>query len=223
MNIEYDFIRDILMQDQVIWERFKYMYWWKKYFCYMFTLDRIGDSFREEYRKRMSREFHRAMQKGELSRDTFTELEWQKIRVLTNNANDEAILPVPDSMVRVFAPFIPRFIKRRILEALSENEAFFSRSRVITRKKAEAKIQAIRSSAPFRLGFCLTFPFRYCVHLFAQIRHFGLLKGIRRTRGARILFYRDSNPVTELALLQDSAALKLGVLLLLPFGHSFRK
>ena len=223
MNIEYDFIRDILMQDQAIWERFKYMYWWKKYFCYMFTLDRIGDTFHEEYRKRMSREFHRAMQKGELSRDTFTELEWQKIRVLTNNANDEALLPVPDSMVRVFAPFIPRFIKRRILEALSENEAFFSRSRVITRKKAEAKIQVIRSSAPFRLGFCLTFPFRCCVHLFAQIRHYGLLKGIRRTRGAKILFYRDSNPVAELALLQDSAALKLGVLLLLPFGHSSRK
>ena len=30
MNVEYDHIRDILMKDEEIWERFKYMYSVKK-------------------------------------------------------------------------------------------------------------------------------------------------------------------------------------------------
>lgn len=121
MNIEYDFILDILMQDQILWDRFKYMYWWKKYFNYMFTLDRIDDCFKEEYKQRMRREFRRAMQKGELCRNVFTELEWQKIKNLIHNANEEALLPIPDEWVRIFAPFVPRFIKRWILDILNRN------------------------------------------------------------------------------------------------------
>lgn len=223
MNIEYDFIRDILMRDPAIWNRFKYMYWWKKYFNYMFTLDRIDDCFKEEYKQRMRREFRRAMQKGELCRSVFTELEWQKIKNLIHNANEEAILPIPDEWVRIFAPFVPRFIKKWILDALSQNDPFYSRSRVISKRDAELKIREIRASVPFKLGFCLTLPPRICVHLAAQIRRFGLRKGISRTRKAEILYYRDRNPVTELALLQSSAALKLGILLWMPFHHSEKR
>ena len=75
INIEYDYIRDFLMEDREVWERFKYMYTWKKFHNYLFTINRIGEEFRPEYVQRMSAEFKRAKQQGEFTRDMFTELE----------------------------------------------------------------------------------------------------------------------------------------------------
>ena len=43
MNIEHDYIRALLMRDREVWEKFKYVYWYKKYMNYMFTFQRIGD------------------------------------------------------------------------------------------------------------------------------------------------------------------------------------
>ena len=73
INIEYDYIRDFLMEDREVWERFKYMYTWKKFHNYLFTINRIGEEFRPEYVQRMSAEFKRAKQQGEFTRDMFTE------------------------------------------------------------------------------------------------------------------------------------------------------
>lgn len=82
MNIEYDHIRDIFMQHPDLWERFKYMYWYKKYYSYDFTMKRIGDEFRDEYVQRISKEFKHAMDKGELSPDVFTVKGWHDINLL---------------------------------------------------------------------------------------------------------------------------------------------
>lgn len=82
VNVEYDFIRDILMQDQGIWERFKYMYTWKKFHNYLFTINRIDDQFRKDYIQRMGVEFKRAQQLGEFTKDMFTDLEWKKLKLI---------------------------------------------------------------------------------------------------------------------------------------------
>ena len=82
INIEYDYIRDFLMEDREVWERFKYMYTWKKFHNYLFTINRIGEEFRPEYVQRMSAEFKRAKQQGEFTRDMFTELEWKKMTLI---------------------------------------------------------------------------------------------------------------------------------------------
>lgn len=119
MNVEYDWIRDILMQDRILWERFQYMYWWKKYFNYMFTLGRIGEQYKKEYLYRMRMEFKRAMQKGELSPEVFTELEWRKIQMLIQNADGfyEALRSA--KVMRKLLPYIPQGVKRMILKVLS--------------------------------------------------------------------------------------------------------
>lgn len=78
-NIEYDYIREILMRDPEIWEKFKYMYSLKKFHNYNFTLTRIGDEFKREYIERISREFRRAKDQGELCESVFTKLEWAKL------------------------------------------------------------------------------------------------------------------------------------------------
>lgn len=119
MNIEYDWIRDILMQDREVWERFQYMYWWKKYFNYMFTFGRIGDQYKKEYLYRMRMEFKRAMQKGELSPDVFTELEWRKIQSLIQNADGFYEALHSAKVMRKLLPYIPQWVKRMILKVLS--------------------------------------------------------------------------------------------------------
>lgn len=82
INIEYDFIRNILMQDREIWERFKQMYWWKKFHNYLFTISRIGKGFKYEYIQRMSSEFKRALQQEEYTKETFTPIEWGKLSLI---------------------------------------------------------------------------------------------------------------------------------------------
>lgn len=45
-NVEYDYIKDIIMRDEQLWERFKSMYNWKKFQNCMFTINRIGEQFK---------------------------------------------------------------------------------------------------------------------------------------------------------------------------------
>lgn len=119
MNIEYDFIRNLLMEDREIWERFKYMYWWLKYHNYMFTFSRIGNQYKKEYLERMQQEYKRAMQRGELSQDVFTELEWKKIHSLINNAEGFYGALRSAKIMRKIVPFIPASMKRMILKVIS--------------------------------------------------------------------------------------------------------
>ena len=87
-NIEYAFIRNLLVQDKDIWERFKYIYTWKMFHNYLFTIDRISEEFRVEYVRKISKEFKEAMQRGELKKDVFTALEWKKITMILENPEE---------------------------------------------------------------------------------------------------------------------------------------
>lgn len=120
MNIEYDFIRDILMRDREVWERFRYMYWWKKYFNYIFTLNRIGEQYKKEYLQRMQQEFKRAMQRGELSQEVFTDLEWKKIQSLIHNADGFYSALRSAKWMRRLVPYIPQWAKRLIMKIIAQ-------------------------------------------------------------------------------------------------------
>lgn len=85
MNIEYDHIRDILMRDPDLWERFRPMYWFKKYHNYMGTLNRIGEEYKEEYVMRFAAELSWALKRGELVREPFTAASWRNIRRMTED------------------------------------------------------------------------------------------------------------------------------------------
>ena len=63
---EFDFIREILARDSVIWNQFKYAYWRAKYYGYMMRLNRIAASLRPEYIRRMQAEFRQGIQAGEI-------------------------------------------------------------------------------------------------------------------------------------------------------------
>lgn len=122
MNIEYDFIRDILMSDREIWERFKYMYWWIKYHNYMFTYDRIDAKYKKEYLGRMRMEYKRAMQKGELSRDVFSDLEWKKLESLIESADGFYDALRSASLFRKLVPYVPEWAKRLVFKVMSRRK-----------------------------------------------------------------------------------------------------
>ena len=62
-----------------MWERFKYVYWRKKYSNYVFTLNRIGNECKKEYVDCISKEFKRAEQLGELRQDAFPVTQWSGV------------------------------------------------------------------------------------------------------------------------------------------------
>ena len=82
VNVEYDYIREILTEHPQVWERFKYVYWRKKYSNYVFTLNRIGNEYKKEYVDCISKEFKRAEQLGELRQDAFPVTQWSGVQFL---------------------------------------------------------------------------------------------------------------------------------------------
>lgn len=122
MNVEYDFIRDLLMEDQALWEKFQYMYWWAKYRNYQFTYGRIDDRFKPEYLARMRQEFKRALQLGQLREEDFEPGEWNNIRTSFAAASGPVARIKRLWIVRKLLPYIPQNAKYtavRLLKSLT--------------------------------------------------------------------------------------------------------
>ena len=119
MNVEYDYIRDLLMRDRALWERFQYMYWWKKYHNYLFTYGRIDDSYKAEYMSRMQQEYKRAMQLGQLSPEVFPKDEWNAVRNLVNQSTSLNHKLRSFGLARKLSPYLPHPVKRFIIASLN--------------------------------------------------------------------------------------------------------
>lgn len=126
VNVEYDFIRDILMKDPVVWDRFKHMYSWKKFHNYLFTINRIATQYRYEYIQRMSVEFKRAYQLGEFTQEIFTATEWGKLSM---------VMDKPDIFYMTYA-----------LE--SEEETTIHRES----DKIKGELECIKNSTTYKVG-----------------------------------------------------------------------
>ena len=90
MNIEYDYIRDIFMkkENRELWEILKSYYNVKRFYNYMFTLDRISDEFKKEYVDRISAEFRRSEELGELDYSLFSLKSSEKLRLLIKQPSE---------------------------------------------------------------------------------------------------------------------------------------
>lgn len=85
MNVEYDYIEDMLRKDPDLWERFKAMFWLKRFGNYTFTLSRIDSSFIPEYCERIREDFLRARDLGELDQTVFSEKQWGELQAIFAN------------------------------------------------------------------------------------------------------------------------------------------
>lgn len=84
INVEYDHIRDILMQYPEIWERFKTYYTLKRFHNSVATLRRISNEFKRDYVERFSKEMKRAKALGEMDEELFTAAERDNLHLLIN-------------------------------------------------------------------------------------------------------------------------------------------
>jgi hypothetical protein len=138
INREYDFIRDILMRDRAVWEKFQYIYWFKKYHNYMGTLWRIGEEYRHEYVLRFGEELRRAMSRGELKKEVFSKAAWNNILSLTEDSEEYYL-------TRVYPQTMNQKVFERMTELATEN------------RKLKAEIAKIRQSEAFRIGKRIVF------------------------------------------------------------------
>lgn len=118
MNVEFDYIRDLLMEDAQIWDRFQGMYWWLKYRNYWFTYDRIDESYKEEYMTRFRREMKRAMQLDQLRKEDFDSREWKDLQkmVMLSDGLVSRVAALP--LVKKIAPWIPGSVKQMAVKLL---------------------------------------------------------------------------------------------------------
>jgi glycosyltransferase involved in cell wall biosynthesis len=138
MNREYDFIRSILVKDKEIWERFKYIYWLKKYNNYMGTLWRIAEEYRHDYLLRICEELRRAESRGELKKEVFTKAARNNIKSMTED-------PEKYYLTRVY----PQTINQKVFEKMTELET--------ENRKLKEEIKELRQSESFRIGKKITF------------------------------------------------------------------
>lgn len=138
MNIEYDHIRDILMEHPELWERFKGMYWYKKYNNYIGTIRRIGMEYRREFVERFSAEFKRGLEKKELDPSVFSVAAWKKIQV---------VVAEPDTFYKVWvvAGVTERKLNKKIMQLERKNQ------------KLSNELAMIKSSKSYRIGRILLF------------------------------------------------------------------
>ena len=140
MNVEYDHIRELLVRDKEVWERFRPMYWLKKYNNYMGTIKRIGEEYKREYVHRFSEEFKRGLELGELDESVFTKISWDNIQFITKDPNGFY-------MKKVATPVKVRRLQKKV-EKLEKQNA-----------KLKNDIKIIKGSRSYRLGwFLLTIP-----------------------------------------------------------------
>ena len=113
VNIEFDRLRDRLMEDPDCWEKFKYSYWQRKYRCYQRQYQNAPSAVRKEFGERMGREFKRAMQLGQLREADFSSRDWLRIRRMISQSDSLIVKIRWCPLARKAMSALPEWCKRR--------------------------------------------------------------------------------------------------------------
>lgn len=87
MSEEYDYIEDLIKRDPVLWERFKYMCWRKRYDNYNATLNRIDPAFVPEFVQHVKTELERAQRADELEVSVYSEKQWSDMMLILRDSD----------------------------------------------------------------------------------------------------------------------------------------
>ena len=82
VNQEYDYLRELLMEKPEVWNRFKYMYWKKRFTNYLATIKRIGPEYKREYVRFISQELNRANEAGLIRKQDYEEVLWTRMQLI---------------------------------------------------------------------------------------------------------------------------------------------
>ena len=95
-NIEYDYIRGMLMENPEKWKKFKYMYWKKRFTNTVTTIERIGPEYKKEYCRNASREFNAAQKDGLIRKKDYEDNLWKKMQMILKDPDSFALLNMED-------------------------------------------------------------------------------------------------------------------------------
>ncbi|MBO5176998.1 MAG: glycosyltransferase [Lachnospiraceae bacterium] len=87
-NEEYAYIRQFLRDNPELEKDFLPQFLMKKYHTYMFTLNRVGWQYKQEFLQRFAEEFKQAEEQGELCKAAFTPQEWTNLHWIMNNPEE---------------------------------------------------------------------------------------------------------------------------------------
>lgn len=76
---EYEYIKNVMLKNEEIYQHFKYVYSKAKYNNYFFNLNRIGKEYIMEFLLTMSREINESIENEEISRDYFPSYKWKEL------------------------------------------------------------------------------------------------------------------------------------------------
>ena len=135
-NVEYDYIRGILMGNPERWKKFKYMYWKKRFTNTITTIERIGPEYKKEYCRNASREFNAAQKDGLIRRKDYDDKQWKKMQM---------ILKDPDSFALMY------------METYSGGKGGQVSNAELNRLRQDSRrLNDILNSNSYKLGFTLT-------------------------------------------------------------------
>lgn len=170
MNIEYDHIRKILVQHPETWEKFRGIFWYKKFYNGTFTLSRISDELKREYVERFAEEFAWAEQRGELDESVFTPLGWRNVQLLISNPQAfYDIRVVPDKGIQREYDLLAkecRKLRKQNAKLQKKNDKLEAKvGRALTKlkaakataKKNKNELVAVKKSTSYKVGRIITY------------------------------------------------------------------
>lgn len=87
-NDEYKYIHDYICSDENLKKKYMYIFSQKRYHTYLFTLNRIADTFKKEYVHVFAKDFKEADEKGELNQAYFTKKEWETLHWIMRDPDE---------------------------------------------------------------------------------------------------------------------------------------
>lgn len=94
MNVEYAYIRDLIMAYPELWERIKYIFSFKRYQNYIGTINRVAHEYKRQYILDISEEFKKAERCGELSPEAFLPNEWSSLQFIKDDPENYYLINV---------------------------------------------------------------------------------------------------------------------------------
>lgn len=88
MNVEYDYIRNILEKDKALFLQYIFQYSYKKFLNYIFTYNRIGNEYKWEFLIRFQKELIEADNKGEIDWQLYKEEEKKELLLVLNHPEE---------------------------------------------------------------------------------------------------------------------------------------
>lgn len=135
-DIEYDFIRDVLMERPDVWKKVTHIYWKKRFVDSLAVLDTVAPEYKKEFCRNMSREFNAAKKAGMIRYEDYGEKYWLQMLMILKDPETFAASAM--GLVE-----IPKVQEDYVVD--------------ITKLKSDSRrLQDVLNSNSYKLGFALT-------------------------------------------------------------------